>query len=107
MSFRSVWQQYSQAEWLALIGEEEFCVTPVCSLEEALNSELTQQSEMLAQKQEDIGTLQYVKPAIRLSDMPGSIERRAPLLGEHTAEVLTELGYTEPEIMKLKETGAI
>lgn len=51
--------------------------------------------------------MQYVKPAIRLSDMPGSIERRAPLLGEHTAEVLTELGYTEPEIMKLKETGAI
>jgi crotonobetainyl-CoA:carnitine CoA-transferase CaiB-like acyl-CoA transferase len=103
----AVFQTKTQAEWLALIGEEEFCVTPVCSLEEALNSELTQQSEMLAQKQEDIGTLQYVKPAIRLSDMPGSIERRAPLLGEHTAEVLTELGYTEPEIMKLKETGAI
>ena len=103
----AVFQTKTQAEWLALIGEEEFCVTPVCSLEEALNSELTQQSEMLAQKQEDIGTLQYVKPAIRLSDMPGSIERRAPLLGEHTADVLTELGYTEPEIMKLKETGAI
>lgn len=103
----AVFQTKTQAEWLALIGGEEFCVTPVCSLEEALNSDLTQQSEMLTQKQEDIGTLQYVKPAIRLSDMPGSIERLAPLLGEHTADVLTELGYTEPEIMKLKETGAI
>lgn len=103
----AVFQTKTQAEWLALIGGEEFCVTPVCSLEEALNGDLTQQSEMLTQKQEDIGTLQYVKPAIRLSDMPGSIERRAPLLGEHTADVLTELGYTEPEIMKLKETGAI
>ena len=102
-----MFQTKTQADWLALIGAEEFCVTPVCSLEEALNSELTQQSAMLTQRQEDIGTLQYVQPAIRLSEMPGSIERRAPLLGEHTAEVLAELGYSEAEIMRLQETGAI
>lgn len=103
----AVFQTKTQADWLALIGAEEFCVTPVCSLEEALNSELTQQSAMLTQRQEDIGMLQYVQPAIRLSEMPGSIERRAPLLGEHTAEVLAELGYSEAEIMRLQETGAI
>ncbi|WP_301961864.1 CaiB/BaiF CoA-transferase family protein [uncultured Phascolarctobacterium sp.] len=103
----AVFQTKTQADWLALIGAEEFCVTPVCSLEEALSSELTQQSAMLTQRQEDIGTLQYVQPAIRLSEMPGSIERRAPLLGEHTAEVLAELGYSEAEIMRLQETGAI
>ena len=102
-----MFQTKTQADWLELIGAEEFCVTPVCSLEEALDSELTQQSAMLTQRQEDIGTLQYVQPAIRLSEMPGSIERRAPLLGEHTAEVLAELGYSEAEIMRLQETGAI
>lgn len=97
----------TQAEWLALIGDEEFCVTPICSLSEALESDLTQQAEMLVEREEDLGRLRYVKPAIRLSDAPPSIERRAPFLGEHTAEILSELGYNEDEIIKLKEIGAI
>ena len=103
----AIFQTKTQAAWLALIGSEEFCVTPVCSLEEALNSDLTRQSAMLTHRQEDIGPLQYVQPAIRLSDMPGSIERRAPLLGEHTEEVLKELGYTAAEITRLQESGAV
>lgn len=97
----------TQSQWLELIGSEEFCVTPVCSLAEALESDLTRQSAMLTKQQEDIGTLQYVQPAIGLSDMPGSIRRRAPLLGEHTTEVLEQLGYSEEEILELKAVGAI
>lgn len=103
----AIFKTKTQAEWLDLIGSEEFCVTPVCTMDEVLDSRLTQQSAMLTARQEDIGTLNYVQPAIRLSEMPGSIERRAPLLGEHTAEVLAELGYNAEEIVRLKEAGAI
>ena len=45
--------------------------------------------------------------AVRLSESPGSIRHRAPLVGEHTDEVLTELGYTPAEISTLRESGVV
>ncbi|HMF89364.1 MAG TPA: CoA transferase [Candidatus Angelobacter sp.] len=39
--------------------------------------------------------------AVRLSATPGGIRQRAPMLGEHTDEVLGELGYTDQEIASL------
>jgi crotonobetainyl-CoA:carnitine CoA-transferase CaiB-like acyl-CoA transferase len=41
-------------------------------------------------------------PAVRLSATPGRIWHRAPTLGEHTDEILRELGYTEAEIDRLR-----
>jgi len=45
--------------------------------------------------------------AVRLSATPGGIRRRAPMLGEHTDEVLGELGYSEEEIKQLRNVGVV
>jgi len=43
-----------------------------------------------------------------MSKTPGRISKAAPLLGEHTEEILTDLlGYSEEEVASLQEQGAV
>ncbi len=44
---------------------------------------------------------------VRLSQTPGEIRHRAPLLGEHTDEVLKELGFTKTEVDGFRSSGVI
>jgi formyl-CoA transferase len=48
-----------------------------------------------------LGRVRHHGVTPRFSDMSGIIRRTGPLLGQHTAEVLAELGYTEAEIDRL------
>ena len=43
----------------------------------------------------------------KLSATPGAIRSQAPKLGEHTAEVLTEIGYSDADIANLKQANVI
>jgi formyl-CoA transferase/CoA:oxalate CoA-transferase len=52
-----------------------------------------------------IGKVVAVKTPLFLSGKAAPLRRRAPLLGEHTGEVLKELGYSDGEIEKLIRTG--
>jgi len=47
------------------------------------------------------------KVPVWLSKTPGSIRRRPPLLGEHTDQILAELGYDKTAIAALRDTGVI
>ena len=44
---------------------------------------------------------------VQLSRTPGMIRERAPQLGEHTDELLTELGYSTSEISTLREKRVV
>jgi formyl-CoA transferase/CoA:oxalate CoA-transferase len=54
------------------------------------------------------GTVRTVGPPVRMSGTPGRIQRPAPLLGEHTDEVLrTRLGMDDAELARLRASGII
>jgi len=54
------------------------------------------------------GTVKMTAPPVRLSETPGSVRSPAPLLGQHTEQVLRErLALSDSEIARLRSTGVI
>jgi len=54
-----------------------------------------------------IGKAPVAATPVKLHATPGSVRMRPPVLGEHTDEVLGELGYSASEITALKRSGAV
>ena len=45
-----------------------------------------------------VGPIRQARPAARFDKTPANTPRPAPILGEHSKTILTELGYSDPEI---------
>jgi len=94
-------------EWQAFNDEHDCCVEPVLDLDEALDSDQVKAREMVVElDQPEFGPVRQLGFPVKLSRTPADIHRPAPGLGEHTAEVLGEAGYSGEEIEALEESGA-
>ncbi|MGN6258588.1 MAG: CaiB/BaiF CoA transferase family protein [Solirubrobacterales bacterium] len=108
------WQQVAEVfrlrtrdEWQAFNDEHDCCIEPVLDIDEALDSELVRARGMVtAIEQPELGTVRQLGNPVRLSRTPADPTRPAPAFGEHTDEVLAEVGYSAEEIAAMKESGA-
>jgi len=48
-----------------------------------------------------------IKHPLNIEGLPRAPHRRAPNLGEHTQEILEEIGYSQEEIARLQKKGAV
>ena len=53
------------------------------------------------------GRVKVVGPAVTMSETPATIERHAPLVGEHSREVLSQYGFSADEIDAMLQRGAV
>ena len=82
---------------------------PVLSLEEVMNDEHVQARQAFMERDHpSAGPTKLVSPWIRLSENPASIRADAPVLGEHTDEVLGHiLGLNASDLKTLREQNVI
>jgi crotonobetainyl-CoA:carnitine CoA-transferase CaiB-like acyl-CoA transferase len=95
-------------EWIKILKEAECICTPIQSpLEVANDSQALANNYFIDVPHPDWGTIKMVGFPWNFSETPATWQRRAPGLGEHTEEILMELGYTRETIVGLKKEGVI
>jgi crotonobetainyl-CoA:carnitine CoA-transferase CaiB-like acyl-CoA transferase len=102
-----IFKTKTRAEWKAFNDEHDAMIEPILDLDEALESELVREREMvISYEQPEFGEVKQLGFPIKLSRTPADVHRPAPALGEHTAEILTDAGYSAEEVRALEEAGA-
>jgi crotonobetainyl-CoA:carnitine CoA-transferase CaiB-like acyl-CoA transferase len=102
-----IFKAKTRAEWKAFNDEHDAMIEPILDLDEALESELVREREMvISYEQPEFGEIKQLGFPIKLSRTPADVHRPAPALGEHTAEVLKAAGYSDEEVAALEERGA-
>jgi CoA:oxalate CoA-transferase len=99
----------TRKEWLELLGKAGLPHSPANNIKEICEDPHIAYRKMLVEvDQPRVGKMRIVGSPIRLSETPGEVYAPAPLLGEHSEQVLQDiLGYTKAEIELLKTENVI
>lgn len=95
-------------DWKERLKDSPILWAPVLTYTEAVKDQQIWENDYIVKFDHPLyGTLDAYGIPVQLSKTPGAIRRVCPQLGQHTEEILLEIGYTWDDIQKLKEQKAI
>jgi len=97
----------TRQEWIALLNQAGVPCGPVNNLAQAFSDPQVLHQEMVIESAQPGGPVRMPGFPVKLSSTPARLRKPSPRVGEHTVDVLQELGYREEEIENLLKTNVV
>ena len=99
-------QTKTSAEWIEALNAAGVPCGPILTIDQVFANEQVQHLGLArAIDHPQLGRIQILGPSVTLSRSPGTIRTPTPEKGEHSDEILRELGMSTEEIRRLHEEG--
>ena len=91
------------AEWMTILEEHGLPYSPVNTIDQMVEDPIINYRNMVVEiNQPDVGPMKIVGSPFHLSETPGEVSNPAPLLGQHTTEILSQvLDYSDEKVQQL------
>jgi formyl-CoA transferase len=108
-AFQEHFLKHDSDYWIAAFREARLPCGPIKTVAEVLDDDPHVKARDMVVELEHpvIGKTKALGVPIKLSETPGSVNLPAPTLGQHTVQILTELGYSPEEIEQLRTDGVV
>jgi crotonobetainyl-CoA:carnitine CoA-transferase CaiB-like acyl-CoA transferase len=95
-------------EWIAALSKAGVPCAPINSLDTALaHPQLAERKLVVTSPHPILGEVKNMAMPVRFQNEPRQARRAPPLLGEHTHEVLMEIGFDDEQIQQMLEAGTV
>ncbi len=104
----AILQTRTRDEWLAHLGEYDVLCAPVYTYAELFADPQVQHNDMVVEQEHPTaGRIKVIGIPVKLSETPAEVGPAAPLLGQHTQEILQWLGYDAATIDRLRQEKVV
>ncbi len=106
--FRKMFLTRTRDEWLGILRQKDTCVAPVYSIDELVSDPQLIARKIIAELPHPVlGHVKQVGSFLKLSNSPFRVRNWSTRFGQHSEEILGELGYDKASIKALRKKGVL